>query len=68
MKCFGYGSESCDREGTQVDPETPALFVNKEDPTGPKVQPIHCDEHHRRLMDARFENEMSWHRTMRTYR
>lgn len=64
MKCFGYGSEKCELKGTITDTETPAMFMNPEDPTGPKVQPVHCETHHRRLMQRRDENEASWDRMM----
>lgn len=62
MKCFGYGSEKCEAEGTLPDPETPAMFVNPENPDGPKVRPVHCSAHHARVMRVRDENEASYWR------
>jgi hypothetical protein len=62
MKCFGYGSDTCDKPGTIPDVETPPVFRNPDDPHGPTVTPVHCDAHHRRLMGNRAENEASWRR------
>jgi hypothetical protein len=45
-----------------ADPETPAVFVNPEDPDGPTVRPVHCPTHHRLLMARRDENEASFDR------
>jgi hypothetical protein len=64
MRCFGYGSERCDEPGTIPDPEAAAVFVNPEDPQGPRVQPAHCQAHHDRIMRARAENEASWRRSL----
>lgn len=67
MKCFGYGAEKCDKPGTHPDYETPAIFVNPEDPTGPTVRPVHCAEHHARLIAVRDENEASWRRSVMSW-
>lgn len=65
MKCFGYGGEKCSEPGTIADPETPAIFINPEDPNGPKVQPVHCRAHDAVMMRNRGENEASWRRLSR---
>ena len=67
MRCFGYGNERCAEPGTIPDPEVGAVFVNPEDPSGPKVQPVHCRKHHDRLMRTREENEASWRRSTMRY-
>jgi hypothetical protein len=57
MKCF---EKSCDKQGTVIDYETPAMFENPENPNGPTMRPIHCDEHHSDLIRRRNENEAPW--------
>lgn len=66
MKCMN--NPPCDEEGTRVDPESPAIFINPEDPTGPKVQPVKCDKHYREMMARRAENEASFDRMVRGMR
>jgi hypothetical protein len=65
MKCFGYGNVRCDQPGTIPDLETPPIFVNPENPTGPTVRPVHCREHHDEIMARRDEDEESWARMHR---
>lgn len=65
MKCFGKDAGvPCDKQGTKADPETPAMFINPEDPTGPTVQPVLCDKHFHKMMADRDENEASWRRSI----
>lgn len=64
MKCFGYGIETCDEQGTIPDYETPVAFINPEDRDGPKVRPVHCERHHKRLMSVRADNEASWNNSI----
>lgn len=47
----------CEAEGTITDPETPPGLFTQGDP-------VHCAEHHRKLMKRRDENEASWARMM----
>lgn len=61
MRCF---DRTCDEPGTIPDPETPAVFINPEDPNGPKVRPVHCSVHHAQMMRRRDENEASWNRSI----
>lgn len=62
MKCF---TKPCQEEGTILDPESPAIFINPEDPTDPKkYQPRHCPEHHAQMMARRDDNEASWRRAV----
>jgi hypothetical protein len=63
--CFGYGSEKCDKPGTMPDYETPAIFVDPQNPDGPTVRPVHCAQHHARMTQVRDDNEASYQRIFR---
>lgn len=63
MKCF---TVDCENEGTMVDPESPAIFINPENPSGAKVVPVKCPEHYAEMMRRRDENEASFDRMLRS--